>query len=138
MFSHITIGSNDIAKAKGFYDGVTAALGLTRHADYPDGIGYGRGGGRPQLWVVRPLDKKGVSSVISDVYENHGKECTINFLDDLKAIGFKYAMKAGITIAMTDMDIPGKRDEIIHKAEEDVKKIMGGNLANLMRVPVPA
>ena len=58
MFSHITIGSNDIAKAKAFYDGVTAPLGLTRHADYPDGIGYGRDGGRPQLWIVRPLDKK--------------------------------------------------------------------------------
>jgi catechol 2,3-dioxygenase-like lactoylglutathione lyase family enzyme len=58
MFSHLTIGSNDIAKAKAFYDGVTAPLGLSRHADYPDGIGYGRAGGRPQLWVVRPLDKK--------------------------------------------------------------------------------
>jgi len=61
MFSHVTIGSNDIAKAKAFYDGVTAPLGLSRHADNPDGIGYGRAGGRPQLWVVRPLDKKAAS-----------------------------------------------------------------------------
>ena len=37
MFSHVTVGSNDIAKAKAFYDGVTAPLGLVRHADYPDG-----------------------------------------------------------------------------------------------------
>ena len=61
MFSHVTIGSNDIAKAKAFYDGVTAPLGLSRHADFPDGVGYGRNGGRPQLWVVRPLDKKAAS-----------------------------------------------------------------------------
>jgi len=58
MFSHVTIGSNDIAKAKAFYDGVTKPLGLSLHAEFPDGVGYGRDGGRPQLWIVRPLDKK--------------------------------------------------------------------------------
>src|SRR5260370_7815328 len=61
MFSHVTIGSNDIARAKAFYDGVAAPLGLQRHADYPEAVGYGRAGGRPQLWVVRPLDKNAAS-----------------------------------------------------------------------------
>jgi len=61
MFSHVTIGSNDIARARGFYDRVTTPLGLVRHADYPEGVGYSRAGGRPQLWVVRPLDKKAAS-----------------------------------------------------------------------------
>lgn len=73
-------------------------------------------------YLLRTLTKKGVGEVVSDVYETHGKEWCINFLDDLKSIGFKYAMKAGITIAMTDMDIPGKRDEIIHNAEEQVRR----------------
>jgi catechol 2,3-dioxygenase-like lactoylglutathione lyase family enzyme len=35
MFSHVTIGSNDIARARGFYDRVTSPLGLVRHADIP-------------------------------------------------------------------------------------------------------
>jgi catechol 2,3-dioxygenase-like lactoylglutathione lyase family enzyme len=61
MFSHVTVGSNDIARAKGFYDVVTEPLGLIRHADYPEAIGYGLAGGRPQLWIVRPLDKKTAS-----------------------------------------------------------------------------
>ena len=61
MFSHVTIGSNDIARARIFYDGVAAPLGLQRHADYPEAVGYGRAGGRPQLWVVRPLDKNAAS-----------------------------------------------------------------------------
>ncbi len=73
-------------------------------------------------YLLKTLTKKGVGEVVSDVYETHGKECCINFLDELKAIGFKYAMKAGITIAMTDMDIPGKRDAIIHHAEDAVKR----------------
>ncbi len=73
-------------------------------------------------YLLKTLTKKAVGEVVSDVYETHGKEWCINFLDDLKAIGFKFAMKAGITIAMTDMDIPGKRDAIIHEAEELVRK----------------
>jgi len=36
MFSHVTVGTNDVAKAKAFYDGVGKALGLERLADYPE------------------------------------------------------------------------------------------------------
>ena len=61
MFSHVTVDSNDIAKTKTFYDGVTAPLGLVRHAEYPEALGYGLTGGRPQLWIVRPLDKNAAS-----------------------------------------------------------------------------
>ena len=57
MFSHVTIGSNDLAKAKPFYDALLKPLGLVRHADYPNALGYGPTGGRPQLWVLSPLDK---------------------------------------------------------------------------------
>jgi catechol 2,3-dioxygenase-like lactoylglutathione lyase family enzyme len=58
MFSHVTIGSNDIAKAKAFYEGLLNPLGLVRHADLPDAVAYAAAGGRPQIWIVRPLDKK--------------------------------------------------------------------------------
>ena len=58
MFSHVTVGSNNVAKAKAFYDGVGKALGLARLADYPEAAGYGPSGGRAQLWIVTPLDKK--------------------------------------------------------------------------------
>jgi catechol 2,3-dioxygenase-like lactoylglutathione lyase family enzyme len=58
MFSHVTVGSNDIARARRFYDGISGALGLVRLADYLEAVGYGRPGGRPQLWIVRPLDQK--------------------------------------------------------------------------------
>ena len=57
MFSHVTVGSNDVGKAKAFYDGVGKALGLERLADYPNAVAYGRAGGRPQLWILNPADK---------------------------------------------------------------------------------
>jgi catechol 2,3-dioxygenase-like lactoylglutathione lyase family enzyme len=62
MFSHVTIGTNDMEKAKAFYDGVLTPLGLVRRADYPEAIGYGHPEGRPQVWIVRPLDKQAASA----------------------------------------------------------------------------
>src|SRR5262249_42079592 len=47
----------------------------------------------------------------------------IRFVDELKALGFRHATGAGITISMTDMDVPAKRDEIIHETEDKVKKL---------------
>ncbi len=47
MFSHVTIGSNDVSRAKPFYDALLQPLGLVRHMDYPHAVGYGPAGGRP-------------------------------------------------------------------------------------------
>jgi catechol 2,3-dioxygenase-like lactoylglutathione lyase family enzyme len=58
MFSHVTVGSNDMAKAKAFYNGVAKPLGMALHMEVPGGLGYGRTGGRPQFWIVTPLDKQ--------------------------------------------------------------------------------
>ena len=58
IFSHVTIGANDIAKAKSFYDALLKPLGLVRRADYPDAASYGKAEGPTPFWVVRPLDKK--------------------------------------------------------------------------------
>jgi catechol 2,3-dioxygenase-like lactoylglutathione lyase family enzyme len=57
MFSHVTVGTNDLARAKAFYNGIGDALGLTKRLEQPGGIGYGRPEGRPQLWIVNPLDR---------------------------------------------------------------------------------
>jgi hypothetical protein len=33
MFSHVTIGSNELGKSKPFYDALLLPLGLVRHMD---------------------------------------------------------------------------------------------------------
>ncbi len=45
-----------------------------------------------------------------------------SLLDELKALGFQEATKAGMTVAITDMDVPEERNNIIKKAEDEVKK----------------
>jgi catechol 2,3-dioxygenase-like lactoylglutathione lyase family enzyme len=99
MFSHVTVGSNDIAKAKAFYDGVGGALGLSRLVDYSHGAGYGRPGGRPQLWIVNPLDKNPASV---------GNGITIGLeASDRPAVDAAY--KAGMSAGGKDEGAPGLR-----------------------------
>lgn len=64
MYSHITLGTNDIRRAVAFYDAVLAGLGLARQeADMEMGFaGYAAAPEvTPQFWVTAPLDRKPAS-----------------------------------------------------------------------------
>ena len=55
MFSHVMIGSNDIARSKTFYDALLAAMGGEPGVQDAKGrLIYAHGGGR--LMVTRPID----------------------------------------------------------------------------------
>jgi len=68
------------------------------------------------------IDKKMMARIVSECYEKNGHERTVKLLDDIKELGFRYATFSGITISMTDMDIPSKRDEIVESTTEEVIK----------------
>jgi len=56
MYSHTTVGANDLARAQLFYDAVLSPLGLEIRYSAEGMVGYGLPGGRPQFLVVRPFD----------------------------------------------------------------------------------
>ena len=64
MFSHVTLGTDDIARAVAFYDAVLAPLGLRRQES---DLGKGYAGyaaapeTTPQFWVLRPIDGRPAS-----------------------------------------------------------------------------
>ncbi len=57
MFSHVTIGADNLDPAARFYQPVMAALGHERFYTSPEAIGFGESGG-DQTWIVLPLDGK--------------------------------------------------------------------------------
>ncbi len=60
MLHYVTLGSNDIARSKMFYDATMTALGLVRKVESDDEIGYGAASTGPSdcdLWVLRPVLK---------------------------------------------------------------------------------
>jgi catechol 2,3-dioxygenase-like lactoylglutathione lyase family enzyme len=99
MFSHVTVGTNDVAKSKVFYEGVTQPLGLKRQADYPEAFGYGLPGDRPRLWIVTPLDKNKASA---------GNGITVG-LDAPDRKSVDAAHKAGMQAGGKDEGAPGLR-----------------------------
>jgi catechol 2,3-dioxygenase-like lactoylglutathione lyase family enzyme len=76
MFSHITIGANDIAATKTFYDATLAVLGANEGAiDERGRLAYQHDGGR--LLITRPLDGQPAT---------HGNGTTIGFLAGSEAM----------------------------------------------------
>jgi catechol 2,3-dioxygenase-like lactoylglutathione lyase family enzyme len=62
MYSHITLGTNDLAKAKEFYDAALAPLGLSAVMEFDGAVGYGESS-EPgtRLFVCTPFDGKAAS-----------------------------------------------------------------------------
>lgn len=59
MFSHVSLGTDELDRATAFYDAVLRPLGLIRVKTLPEygAAGWGAApGARPQFWVTRPYD----------------------------------------------------------------------------------
>lgn len=69
------------------------------------------------------LTKKDVSNLIALSYLEFGSIKTIEFVDNLKDVGFFYATKAGISIGLDDIKIPKEKHKIIKLSMTNVKKI---------------
>ena len=73
--------------------------------------------------VNRVMKKKELANLIELSYRLAGNKATVIFADKLKDIGFHYATRAGISIAIKDMAIPAGKGELLKKAYEDVREI---------------
>ncbi|MBW1850271.1 MAG: DNA-directed RNA polymerase subunit beta', partial [Deltaproteobacteria bacterium] len=69
------------------------------------------------------MTKTELRALINSSYRTAGIKSTVILADRLKDIGYKYATLSGISIAMKDMTIPSKKEEIIEFAENEVRKI---------------
>ncbi len=57
MIGYVTLGSNDLPRARAFYDALLAEIGATKLMELPTGFTlYGKGPGKPGLVLVEPFD----------------------------------------------------------------------------------
>jgi catechol 2,3-dioxygenase-like lactoylglutathione lyase family enzyme len=57
MIGYVTLGTNDLDKARAFYDALFGSFGASRLMEMPSGFTlYGRGWGQPGVAVTRPYD----------------------------------------------------------------------------------
>ena len=74
-------------------------------------------------FVNQELEKGGVKDLIADVYEICGQEVTTEVADQIKDIGFQYAMVSGATIAVSDITIPPEKVDIINRSLGEVEEV---------------
>jgi DNA-directed RNA polymerase subunit beta' len=79
----------------------------------PEGLGF----------LNEILTKKRMEEIVAQTYKIVGNQRTVEFLDDLKELGFKYAMKAGITIGLDDVIIPDEKKILVEKSMSEVDRI---------------
>ncbi|MBS1723908.1 MAG: DNA-directed RNA polymerase subunit beta' [Armatimonadetes bacterium] len=70
------------------------------------------------------LTKKAIAETIVTCHKQAGSSGTIKLLDDMKHLGFTWAMKYGISIALTDMDPPKRRDEMLGEADAKANRVL--------------
>ncbi len=71
----------------------------------------------------RTLEKGGIKDIIAEVYELCGQDVTTRVADEIKRVGFEYAMRSGVTLAVSDITIPPQKEEIIAQALQEVEQV---------------
>jgi catechol 2,3-dioxygenase-like lactoylglutathione lyase family enzyme len=104
MFSYLSLGTNDLARALRFYDAVLAPLGHGRIPDYdPDGTSaaWGLDDPGPHLWVTQPFD--GAAATV-------GNGTMVSFLAETRsAVDAFHA--AALAHGGEDAGVPGPRPQ---------------------------
>jgi DNA-directed RNA polymerase subunit beta' len=81
----------------------------------PDGLAFSL--------IDRPMKKRAISDIINQCYRQVGLKETVIFCDQLMYIGFEMATRAGVSISVDDMVVPGGKINALASAEKEVKSI---------------
>ncbi|TNF53864.1 MAG: DNA-directed RNA polymerase subunit beta', partial [Burkholderiales bacterium] len=79
--------------------------------------------GLPFEVINKALKKKEISRLINASFRKCGLKETVVFADKLLQNGFRLATRAGISIAVDDMLVPQEKQQVIERAEAEVKEI---------------
>jgi DNA-directed RNA polymerase subunit beta' len=72
--------------------------------------------------VNKVLTKKDIGILIDKIYRICGQFIAVNFVDDIMALGFEMAFKAGISIGKDDLIIPESKNKIVENTELKVRE----------------
>ena len=103
IFTHICLGTNDLSRARHFYDAALAPLGIRNLGDFLDqGVGYGHR--LAELLILRPLDGAPAHA---------GNGGTVSFKAPGRA-AVRAFHAAGLAAGGSDAGEPGPRGAVEH------------------------
>lgn len=74
-------------------------------------------------FINKRFGKSDLGDLITDLYEEVGNDKTAATLDKIKSMGYDFATRSGISIAVSDAEIPPAKPKIVSQAEDEVHQI---------------
>ncbi|MAU15262.1 MAG: DNA-directed RNA polymerase subunit beta' [Muricauda sp.] len=75
-------------------------------------------------FINQVLNKKALRNIIGDILAVTDVPTTAEFLDKIKAMGYDFAFKGGLSFSLGDIIIPEEKQDMIGEANEQVDGIM--------------
>ncbi len=69
------------------------------------------------------MDRPNLRRVVANCYRVLGNEATAEVVDKIKNIGFHYATRSGVTIAMHEIQVPKNKAELLREADAEVEEL---------------
>jgi DNA-directed RNA polymerase subunit beta' len=74
-------------------------------------------------FVNETMDKRKLQDLVGECYHRLGMDSTAKLVDDIKSIGFRYATRSGLSIAVSDITVPPEKEIIIKLTSDEVNKV---------------
>ncbi len=77
----------------------------------------------PELrFFNQTLDRRDLQTLIGEIYGRCGPEATTDAVDAIKDIGFRFATRSGVTVAVSDLVVPEEKSEILESTTAKVSE----------------
>lgn len=76
----------------------------------------------PVPYINHVCGKKNLNNIVAETYRLGGYNATAQLLDGIKSLGFKYSTKAGLTVGLSDIQVPEEKKVILDEADKMVAK----------------
>ncbi len=73
-------------------------------------------------YLNETMDKGSLKRLVASLIRQYGNRVTANVLDAIKHLGFEYATRSGITIAIEDIKVPARKAEMLAEADAEVTR----------------
>src|SRR3954466_84125 len=74
-------------------------------------------------FVNKPMNRTALRELVSECYRVLGPNETAHLVDGIKSIGFHYATRGGMTIAVDDITVPTEKQDLLKAADQQVEAI---------------
>jgi DNA-directed RNA polymerase subunit beta' len=74
-------------------------------------------------FVEEEINKKALSAIVNDLAERYPKVTVAATLDNLKATGFHWATRSGVTVSISDIVVPPNKPQILEGYEAQAEKV---------------